>query len=171
MRAAKHLPVILSEAKDPPAKPVHVIRPQRKASMIPRDTDHDAIARWAIDCAERALPIFQQHVPDDPRPRDAIDAVRAWLSGEVRVQHVRERAFAAHAAAREAPTEAARLAARSAGQAAGVPHVTSHAPHAASYARRAIAANGGDPDAELEWQREIATEPVRRFLQAQLEPR
>ncbi|HZA82863.1 MAG TPA: hypothetical protein VFC13_15565 [Actinomycetes bacterium] len=39
------------------------------------------IAGYAADCARRALPIFEQNLPADTRPRDAIDAVHAFAGG------------------------------------------------------------------------------------------
>ena len=39
---------------------------------------HQAIARWAATCAERALPIFEEQRPGDDRPRAAIATLRAW---------------------------------------------------------------------------------------------
>jgi hypothetical protein len=37
------------------------------------------VVTFAADCAERVLPIFERAYPDDPRPREAIAAVRDWL--------------------------------------------------------------------------------------------
>jgi hypothetical protein len=42
-----------------------------------------ALVAFACDCAEHVLPIFERGYPDDPRPREAIAAIRAWLRGEV----------------------------------------------------------------------------------------
>jgi hypothetical protein len=39
------------------------------------------VVRFAADCAEHVLPIFERAYPDDPRPREAIAAVRDWLEG------------------------------------------------------------------------------------------
>src|SRR5687768_7945440 len=36
-------------------------------------TDHKTLARWAIDCAERVMPYFEQTYPQDRRPRQAIE--------------------------------------------------------------------------------------------------
>ena len=37
----------------------------------------------AADFAERVLPIFEAHYPDDDRPRKSIEAVRAYARGEI----------------------------------------------------------------------------------------
>lgn len=124
---------------------------------------------WALACAERSLYAFEGDTDSDPRPRLALAAVCAWMAGDVPAEEVGAVSLAAHAAARESSGDAARMAARSAAQAAGVVHSVRHAPHAASYARRAIAAAGGDADAELAWQRANADDVVKAFLLAQIQ--
>ncbi|WP_199615127.1 putative immunity protein [Paenibacillus alkalitolerans] len=42
---------------------------------------HKTLALWAADCAERVLRYFEEKHPDDRRPREAIDAGRAWVRG------------------------------------------------------------------------------------------
>ncbi|WP_206686059.1 putative immunity protein [Kribbella qitaiheensis] len=68
---------------------------------------HQALAIWATACAEHVLGNFERVVPDDARPREAIEAGRAWVRGELKMTDARKAAFAAHAAAREAPDAAA----------------------------------------------------------------
>lgn len=124
----------------------------------PKPAIHHALASWAALCAERALPIFEEHRPGDGRPRAAIESVRAWMRDEIPMTACRTAAFAAHAAARDA-TEVDALdavaAARAAGQAAAVAHMFDHSPHAATYAAKAIGLHGGGPaaqKAERSWQ-------------------
>lgn len=79
----------------------------------------------------------------------------------------RAAAFAAHAAARdatEAGSSAAVAAARAAGQACAVAHMFDHAPHAATYAAKAVGLYGGgkvDRDAERAWQWENLAPELR----------
>ena len=62
-------------------------------------SDQRTVARWAADCAEHVLPLFERSRPDDERPRQAIEAARAWARGEIRVGAARAAALAAHALA------------------------------------------------------------------------
>ncbi len=115
------------------------------------------LATWAADCAERVLPYFEDQYPDDNRPRNAIEACRAWVrAGVFRMAEVRTTSLAAHAAAREvAEDDAARSAARAAGQALGTAHVSGHAVAAARYAATAVRDATGSTNAALqerEWQ-------------------
>lgn len=116
--------------------------------------DRKTLALWAADCAEHVLPCFEERHPDNDRPRKAIEAVRAWVRGEIKVGAARNAAVAAHAAARAAETPAACAAGRSAGQAAGTAHMAGHAIHAAEYAAKAAALAAGPAAAtrEREWQ-------------------
>jgi hypothetical protein len=117
---------------------------------------HRSLVLWATDCAERVLPYFEEKYPKDNRPRDAIEAGRAWVRGEIAMSEARAAAFAAHAAARDADQAAARDAARTAGHAAATAHVAGHAAHAANYAVKAAtdAAAPTDPATtkERDWQ-------------------
>jgi hypothetical protein len=124
------------------------------------NTDHKTLAVWACDCAECALPYFENNYPRDNRPRAAIDAGRAWAkTGVFKMADIRRVSLAAHAAAREvADDDAARSAARAAGQAVATAHVPAHAIAAARYAATAVrdAVEPADArianDREREWQ-------------------
>lgn len=127
------------------------------------------VARYVVGHAEDVLPVFEQAVPDDPRPRAAIDAAWVFVHGARRTKVQRATSLAAHRAARSAPSEAARLAARCAGDAASAAYLhpiarADQVGHilraAASAARIGEMAAGDDPaigDALLEPSRQRAT--------------
>ncbi|WP_239711674.1 putative immunity protein [Paenibacillus sp. 19GGS1-52] len=106
--------------------------------------DHRTLVLWATDCSEHVLIYFEKENLTDNRPRQAIEAGRAWACGEIAMSEARTAAFAAHAAAREILEAAACAAARAAGHAAATAHVASHAVHAATYAAKA-ATYASDP--------------------------
>lgn len=123
-------------------------------------TGHKTLAVWAIDCAERVMPYFEEKFPEDRRPRKALEALREWIrTGVFRMADIRKASLDAHAAAREVGKDnAARSAARAAGQALATAHVPIHSIGAAIYALQAIhrATNSSDADAavakERDWQ-------------------
>jgi len=125
-----------------------------------RKTDHKTLAVWAVDCVERVMPYFEEKYPEDHRPRNAIEALQAWINtGVFRMADIRKASLASHAAAREVGEDnAARSAARAAGQAVATAHVFTHSIGAANYALQAIhrAADSSDADAavvkERSWQ-------------------
>src|SRR5215218_6986299 len=103
-------------------------------------TDQKTLAVWAIACAERVMPYFEQQYPDDQRPRHAIEALQRWLhTGVFTMAVIRKASLDAHAAAREVGADTpARSAARAAGQAVATAHVPRHAYGPAVYAQQAI---------------------------------
>ncbi|MFT3784857.1 MAG: hypothetical protein QM770_01660 [Tepidisphaeraceae bacterium] len=104
-----------------------------------------AVAAYAVACAEPALAIVERDRLDDLRPRDAIEAARAFAEGAKRTKLIRDAAWAAQRAAIEARdagqlavSEAARAALAAAGaaflhplaKATQVKHILGSAGHA-----------------------------------------
>ncbi len=133
------------------------------------DADHQLLALWAAACAEHVLHLFESVQPADPRPRQAIEQVRAWVRHEVTMTQSRAAGGHAMAAAR-ALRGAARDAAYAAGQAAVVAHVAAHELGAAAYAikaaRAAVVASERDKAGRLEcqWQREQLPDAIRELV-------
>jgi hypothetical protein len=123
-------------------------------------TTHKVLALWALDCAERVMPFFEEMHPEDQRPRRALETLRTWIAtGVFRMDTIRKASLDAHAAAREVGEDnPARSAARAAGQAVATAHVRTHALGPAIYALQAIhrATTPSDADAavaeERAWQ-------------------
>jgi hypothetical protein len=133
------------------------------------DADHQLLALWAAQCAEHVLQLFENSQPADARPREAIDAARAWARGEMTMMAAR--ACGGHAMGAARPLAgAARYAAFAAGQAACVGHVPEHDLGAAAYAIRAArAAQPRNPSAgrvERDWQRDQLDGQIRALVLA-----
>jgi hypothetical protein len=130
------------------------------------ESDRRLVAGWAADCAERVLPLFEAEAPDDDRARDAIARARAFSRGELEVAGEIRRRFIANRAAQSARSPAGKAAAWSAGQAAGVAHMGAHALGAAAYAAKSaeLASPRQGGDAEIRWQVEHMSQPVRAAL-------
>nr|WP_269328572.1 Imm5 family immunity protein [Kineosporia babensis] len=104
-----------------------------------------AVTGFAVACAQTVLPIYEQADPDDPRPREAIEAAQAFAEGAARTKRLRDCAWAAHEAARDShdamnasASSAARAAAHTCGaaflhplaKATQVMHILGSAAHA-----------------------------------------
>jgi len=63
-----------------------------------------SLGGWAADCAERALPLFEQHAPADFRPRAAIEGIRAFAAGGRRTAQLRTLALAPPVSPHPRPT-------------------------------------------------------------------
>ncbi|APX31908.1 hypothetical protein BH708_03285 [Brachybacterium sp. P6-10-X1] len=159
--------MILPEVRDP-----RLVTIRRGGTL--RDEDHQLLALWAADCAEHVLELFEVERPEDPRPREAIAAGRAWAGGELPM--MRARAAGGHAMGAARPLRGApRFAAYAAGQAACVGHVAEHDLGAAAYALKAVRAAGegagearGEDDAALrferDWQRAQLPGAIRELV-------
>jgi hypothetical protein len=122
-------------------------------------TNHKTLAVWAIDCAERVLPYFEQDYPDDRRPRQALETLQTWIdTGIFRMAVIRKASLDAHAAARAVGDDnPARSAARACGQAVATAHVPIHSIGAAIYGLQSIhrASDPAEAEAvarERDWQ-------------------
>jgi hypothetical protein len=104
-----------------------------------KKSSHKILAIWATDCADRVLHHFEKNYPEDMRPREAIEAGRAWVREDIKMIEARRFASASHAAARDAEQNPeSQAAARSAGHASATAHVARHAFAASTYAVSSI---------------------------------
>lgn len=135
-------------------------RKDERIVELVKTTDHNTLAVWAIDCAERVLPYFEEKYPEDQRPRKAIQTLKVWIkTGGFKMGAIRKASLDSHAAAREVGEDnAARSAARAAGQAVATAHVPTHSIGSAIYALQAIHRTTNASDAhvavtkERDWQ-------------------
>jgi hypothetical protein len=154
--------MILPRVRDP-----RFVTIRRGGSLT--DPDHRLLALWAASCAEHVLELFESAQPDDPRPRQAIEAARAWAAGEVSMTQARTAGGHAMGAARDR-RGAVRHAAYAAGQAGVVAHVAAHELGAAAYAIKAVRAAALDRDGEAagrrecRWQRDHLPEEIRELV-------
>ena len=117
-----------------------ITRKDEKMFELVSKTDHKTLALWAIDCAERVMPYFEEKYPQDHRPRQAIKTLKTWIdTGVFKMAVIRKASLDSHAAARDVGEDSpARSAARAAGQAVATAHVPRHAYGPAIYAQQAI---------------------------------
>jgi len=135
-------------------------------------TDKKILAIWAIDCAERVMPYFEENYPQDNRPRQAIETLKTWIKrGVFSMIAIRKASLDSHAAAREVGEDSpARSAARAAGQAVATAHVPRHSYGSAIYAQQATHRASSPSDAdnavtkERDWQYSHLLELSRSIL-------
>jgi hypothetical protein len=153
--------MILPKVRDP-----RLVTMRRGGTLT--DQNHRLLALWAAACAEHVLYLVESAVPDDPRPREAIEQTRGWVRGEVTMTQSRAAGGQAMGAARDL-RGAPRHAAYAAGQAGAVAHVAAHELGAAAYAIKAAraAAPGNEEHAgrrECRWQREQLPDAIRELV-------
>ncbi|WP_182359845.1 putative immunity protein [Tomitella gaofuii] len=132
------------------------------------DSDRRVLARWALSCAERALPQFDADAAAHAEICDAVDRTRAYSAGESSAGEEIKKRLVAVKAAKAATTPAGAAAARAVGQAAAVAHMGAHALGAAAYAAKAVSlAHPDRPEAvqeEVRWQVANLTDREREAL-------
>ena len=126
-------------------------RKDERIVELVKTTDHTTLAVWAIDCAERILPYFEEKYPEDQRPRKAIQILKEWIkTGVFKMAIIRKASLDSHAAAREIGEDnSARSAARAAGQAVATAHVPTHSIGSAIYSLQAIHRATNTSDAHI----------------------
>ena len=110
------------------------------------------LGKWAADCAERVLPIYEAVNPTDIRPRVAIVGIREFANGGKRAAKLRKLSMDAYRAALEAENAAASAAAQSASLAAASAYThplvdvkqTKHIVGPATYAALAMEVKSGN---------------------------
>lgn len=132
------------------------------------DEDRRTIARWAIACAERVLPLFDAGPEASGTLADAVARTWAYSAGQSSAaEEIRKRLLAVKAAD-AATTPAGTAAARAVGQASAVAHMGAHALGAAAYAVKAVSLASPDrPEAvqeEIRWQLSHLADSERSVL-------
>ena len=82
---------------------------------------------WALELAEETALQLAERYPEDLRPREAINAARAWAAGEIKMPIAKRAILNCHAMAKELtdPADIARC--HAVGQACSVVHTAGHA--------------------------------------------
>lgn len=106
--------------------------------LIEKQT-HRALVLWALEYAEGLADRFEAKYPEERRPREAIDACRAWSQGEIKMPLAKKAIHAAHGAAAALADDPVYCAlARAIGQAVSTVHVETHAIGGPIYALTAL---------------------------------
>lgn len=144
--------------------------------MAISDDERREVARWAADCAERGLPLYEALSPSDSRPREAIQIARAFADRTAgRSRTLSRIALGAHRAGREIGDPVGLAVARSASLAAAAANIhgegtigtLGHILGAASYTALARELAGGGPhaaDDEVRWATQHASPALRDLI-------
>ena len=103
---------------------------------------------WALELAEETALQLAERYPEDLRPREAIDAARAWAAGEIKMPIAKQAILNCHAMAKELtdPADIARC--HAVGQACSTVHTEGHALGYPIYKLTALAREQGLEDCQ-----------------------
>lgn len=85
------------------------------------------VVLWALDFADESACVLQSRYPYDPRPRESVNAARAWAAGEIKMRQAQQRILACHAFAKEIEKKEDIALCHAVGQACSVVHTAKHA--------------------------------------------
>lgn len=113
---------------------------------------------WTLELAEETVRELEDRYPDDRRPREALEAARAWAAGEIKMPLARRAILDCHAMAKELtdPADIARC--HAVGQACSVVHTEGHAMGYPIYELTALVLEQGAED-----YREVVEARVRDY--------
>jgi len=109
---------------------------------------HRTLVLWALEYAEELANKFETKYPNETRPREAVNACRAWAHGEVKMPFAKKAIHAAHNAATEIADDIVFCSiARAIGQVVATVHVETHAIGGPIYALTALTYESGQDNA------------------------
>lgn len=112
------------------------------SDLVERIATRDAktLAKWAIQCIERVLPIFRDKYPEVDIPNKAIQTLQSWMNDEIKMWDARKYCYTILAYARELEKtdKVATLILRGTSHMLATCHVKTHSEGAAMYAVAAL---------------------------------
>ena len=89
--------------------------------------NHRALVLWALNFAEESIEDFETRHPNEPRPREALDAARDWAAGAIKMRPAQRKILDCHAVAKELDSSVDVALCHAIGQACSVVHTEGHA--------------------------------------------
>lgn len=62
---------------------------------------HKVMVLWAFDFAAESIAKLEEKYPQEKRPREALEAVRDWASGKIKMRQAQRKILDCHAFAKE----------------------------------------------------------------------
>ena len=92
-----------------------------------RDQSHRTMVLWALDLAAESVAKLEEKYPDEPRPKEALEAARAWAAGMIKMRPAQRKILDCHAFAKEIDSKEDIALCHAIGQACAVVHTAGHA--------------------------------------------
>ena len=96
-------------------------------AMLFCDQNRRVMALWAFDLAAGSVAKLEERCPDEKRPREALEAARAWAAGEIKMRLAQRKILDCHALAKELQSKEDIALCHAIGQACAVVHTVGHA--------------------------------------------
>ena len=96
-------------------------------TMLFREQNHRVMVLWALDFAARSVAQLEETYPNESRPREALEAARAWAAGKIKMRLAQRKILDCHALAKELDSREDIALCHAVGQACAVVHTAGHA--------------------------------------------
>ncbi len=96
-------------------------------TMLFREQSHRTMVLWALDVAAESVAKLEEKYPDEPRPREALEAAWAWAEGKIKMRLAQRKILDCHAFAKEIDSKEDIALCHAIGQACAVVHTAGHA--------------------------------------------
>ena len=96
-------------------------------SLLFRDQSHKTMVLWALDLAAESVAKLADKYPDESRPREALEAARAWAAGRIKMPLAQRKILDCHTFAKEIDRKEDIALCHAVGQACAVVHTAGHA--------------------------------------------
>ena len=96
-------------------------------TMLFREQNHRVMVLWALDLAAGSVAQLEEAYPDEPRPKEALEAARAWAAGKIKMRLAQRKILDCHALAKELDSREDIALCHAVGQACAVVHTAGHA--------------------------------------------
>ena len=96
-------------------------------AMLLGEQNHRTIVLWALDLATESVTKLEEKYPDETRPREALEAARAWAAGDIKMRLAQRKILDCHAFAKEIDSKEDIALCHAIGQACAVVHTAGHA--------------------------------------------
>ena len=96
-------------------------------AMLFRRQNHKTMVLWALDLAAEPVAELEEKYSDETRPREALEAARAWAEGKIKMRLAQRKILDCHAFAKEIDSKGDIALCHAVGQACAVVHTAGHA--------------------------------------------
>ena len=125
-------------------------------AMMFREQDHRVMVLWALELAAESVAELEEKYPDETRPREALEAARAWAEGKIKMRLAQRKILNCHAFTKELDSKVDIALCHAVGQACAVVHTAGHAMGYPMYELSAIAYRFGVENCReaVEWRKQ-----------------
>ena len=95
-------------------------------ALLLRKQEHRAVVLWALEFAAESVEVLEERYPEERRPRQALEAARAWAAGEVKMRLAQRAILDCHGLAKELDRREDIALCHAVGQACAVVHTAGH---------------------------------------------